>query len=127
MVGMILWLSNLAYGGIHAAAWREHFPSTAEKWLWRTSALYISFCGGLWIVLNYAAQSYRPLNDFWEKWMDGKKTVFWNFVLGFLVVCCGGALCLARAYIVVEAFISIREVPTAAYRTPNWTKLFPHF
>ena len=125
-VGMLLWLSNFAYGGVHAAAWNEHFPSAAEKWLWRSSALYISFCGGLWIVLNYAAQAYRPLNDFWEGWMDGKKGAIYNAVLGFLVFSCGFAFCIARAFIVVEAFISIRELPATAYDTPNWSQLLPH-
>lgn len=46
-VGMMLWTSNLAYGAIHAAAWNDHFPSIAEKWLWCASAVYIAFAGGL--------------------------------------------------------------------------------
>ena len=52
VVGMVLWFANFLYGGIHAAAWNDHFPSTAEKWLWRASASYIAFCGGLWVGLN---------------------------------------------------------------------------
>ena len=47
---MVLWLANFCYGGIHAAAWNDHFPSEVEKWLWRSSASYIGFCGGLWVV-----------------------------------------------------------------------------
>ena len=126
-VGMILWLANFLYGGIHAAAWNEHFPSAAEKWLWRASAAYIGFCGGLWVLLNYIVSSYPPLNEFWEKWMDGAKGWWQNLLLGGLVFVCGLTLMLARAFIVVEAFVSIRQLPKEAYDTPSWAQIFPHF
>jgi hypothetical protein len=127
MVGMVLWMASLAYGAIHAAAWNDHFPSVAEQWIWRSSAIYIGFCGGLWIILNYLAQAYRPLNEFWERWMDGKVSWYFNVVIGFLVILCGLSFCLARLYIVVEAAISIRSLPAEAYITPDWTRVFPHF
>lgn len=124
---MILWLSNLIYGGLHALAWNEHFPTLAERWLWRVSAVYIGFCGGLWIVLNWIAQAYKPLNEFWEGWMKRKKTILHNFVLGALVFLYRSALGLARAFIVLESFLSIRELPQAAYQTPTWSQVLPHF
>lgn len=127
VVGLILWLANFAYGALHAAAWNEHFPTVAEKWLWRSSSVYIGFCGGLWIVLNYAAQAYQPLNEFWEKWMDGGGRRWQNSVLGFPVCICGLSLLFARGFIVIEAFISIRSLPAAAYDTPTWSRIFPHF
>lgn len=127
VVGMVLWLANFLYGSLHAAAWNDHFPSTWEKWLWRSSAIYIAFCGGLWVVLNYTVRSYKRLNDFWEKWMDGEKSWLQNVTLGTTVVICGFSLMLARAYIVVEAFVSIRQLPASAYETPSWSQVFPHF
>ena len=127
VVGMILWLACLAYGAIHLTAWNDHFPTVAEQWLWRSSSLYIGFCGGLWIVLNYLAQSFGPLNAFWEKWMDGGGRWWHNLLIGIPVVVCGVSLIFARAFIVIEAFISIRELPAAAYETPTWTQVFPHF
>ena len=127
VVGMILWLANFLYGAIHAAAWNEHFPSTAEKWLWRVSASYIGFCGGLWVALNYIVSSNPRLNEFWEKWMDGEKKWWHNVLLGTPVLICGLGLMVARVYIVVEAFLSIRELPEKAYETPTWAQIFPHF
>ena len=126
VVGLILWLANFAYGAIHAAAWTEHFPTNAEKWLWRSCSAYIGFCGGLWVVLNYAAQAYRPLNVFWERWMDGGGKRWQHILLGIPVVICGLSLIFARGFIVVEAFLSIRSLPTAAYDTPSWSQVFPH-
>lgn len=126
-VGMILWLSNLCYGGLHLAAWNDQFPSDLERWLWRVSALYIGFCGGLWIVLNWVTLRCNKVNEFWERWMDGEKKWWSNVGLGALVVGCGGALCCARCFIVVEAFISIRRLGERAYQTPGWTEVVPHF
>ncbi|KAK3343454.1 hypothetical protein B0T25DRAFT_554363 [Lasiosphaeria hispida] len=127
IVGMVLWLANFCYGGIHAAAWNDHFPSVPEKWLWRASASYIGFCGGLWVILNLLVAKYRRLNDFWERWMDGEKSWWQNFGIGVLVFICGFSLMLARFYIVLEAFMSIREMPVSSYQTPEWTDVFPHF
>ena len=127
LVGMILWTANLLYGGIHALAWNAHFPSSAEKWLWRASASYIGFCGGLWVALNWIVSGAPRLNEFWERWMDGEKTWLESVSLGLVVFVCGFSLTLARAYIVVEAFLSIRSLPRGAYETPTWTQIFPHF
>jgi hypothetical protein len=125
-VGIVLWMSNFVYGGIHAAAWFDHFPSDVEKWMWRSSAVYISFCGGLWILLNYVATAYKPLNEFWEKWMRGEKALIWNILLGALVFICGLSFCLARIFIVVEAFVGLRELSARAYDTPSWSQVLPH-
>ncbi|KAL8646747.1 MAG: hypothetical protein Q9210_005952 [Variospora velana] len=126
VVGLVLWLAKFGYGAIHAAAWNDHFPTTAEKWLWRSSAVYIGFCGGLWIILNYIAQAYKPLNEFWEKWMDGKKKPWQNVLIGIPVVLCGASLLFARAFLVIEAFVSVRELPASAYVTPAWSQVFSH-
>ena len=127
VVGMVLWLACFVYGAVHMAAWNDHFPSYAEKWLWRSSSAYISFCGGLWIILNYAAQAYRPFNVFWERWMDGGGRWWQNVLISVPVVVCGSSLIWARAFIVIESFISIRELPAGAYDTPTWAQVFPHF
>lgn len=127
VVGTILWLANLLYGGLHAAAWNDHFPSAAEKWLWRASSIYIAFCGGLWVILNLAVARWSRLNRWWEKWMDGEKGPIQSLALGMLVFICGLSLVLARMYLVIEAFVSIRMLPLEAYKTPQWTDLIPHF
>jgi hypothetical protein len=33
---------------------------------------------------------------------------------------------VARLYLVVEAFINLRNVPMTVYDTPAWTQLLPH-
>ena len=127
MVGMILWLASFAYGALHAAAWNDYFPSVAEMWLWRASAVYIAFCGGLWIVLNFGARSLPRVNAYWDRWQDGKAPWWQYVIIGPTVVVCGSSFLLARAFIVVEAFVSVRSLPAGAYDTPNWSQVFPHF
>ena len=127
VVGMTLWLASFAYGAIHAAVWHSHFPTLAEKWLWRSSSAYISWAGGLWIVLNGVAQMWQPLNAYWEGWMEGKCHWWDNVLIGATATVCGVSFLLARGFLVVEAFLSIRQLPAAAYETPNWTQVFPHF
>jgi hypothetical protein len=126
VVGMVLWLANFCYGGIHAAAWNDHFPSVTEKWIWRSCASYIGFCGGLWVLLNFIVSKYPRLNEFWERWMDGEKNWLESFGLGVIVFLCGFSLVFSRMFIVIEAFISIRELTVESYQTPRWTSVFPH-
>ena len=59
--------------------------------------------------------------------MDGKKSWAESLVLGVVVFVCGLSLMLARVYIILEAFCSLRELPVSAYQTPEWTAVFPHF
>jgi hypothetical protein len=51
--------------------------------------------------------------------MDGEKKWWQNVILGTL------SLMVARAYIVIETFLSIWELPAEAYETLSWTQIFP--
>ena len=51
--------------------------------------------------------------------MNGKSKWYLNIPIGFLVFFCGFSFCAARLYIVIEAVISIRCLPAAAYLTPD--------
>ena len=55
LMGMILWLSAVGYGAVHAAAWSEYFPTPAERLLWRFSSIYITGASAFWLVLNALA------------------------------------------------------------------------
>jgi len=55
--------------------------------------------------------------------MDAKSKWYFNILIGLLVFICGLSFCTARLYIVVEAVISIRRLPAAAYLTADWTQV----
>ncbi|KAL6717240.1 hypothetical protein ACLMJK_005155 [Lecanora helva] len=126
VMGMALWSASMAFGGIHAAAWYDYFPSTVEAWLWRCSALYITWSGLVWMLINLTAQMWKPFDDYWNR----TRLLRFPFArsTGLVIVCgvCGSLYTFARMYLVIEAFISIRELPTSAYQTPDWTQIIPH-
>lgn len=54
----------------------------------------------------------------------------WNYIEGMTIVlgfAAGVALyIIARLYMVVEAFLSLRDLPQAALQEVEWTKYIPH-
>lgn len=127
IMGIVLWSVSIVYGGVHAAAWNDSFPSEVEAWLWRCSSIYAAFCGLIWLSINMIAHISRPLNNYWDEVLAFRVRWINYLVLGALCFICGVTYILARVFLVVEAFISLRQLPLAAYQTPNWTQLIPHF
>ncbi|KAI9669492.1 MAG: hypothetical protein M1829_005081 [Trizodia sp. TS-e1964] len=126
IMGIALWLASMAYGGVHIAAWDNHFPSAVEALLWRLSSVYIAFSGFLWLLINLIAHFLRPIDAYWDRVLALRVHWVSYIVLGSLCSACGLAYALARIFLVVEAFISIRVLPVEAYLTPDWTQVVPH-
>jgi len=148
---IIFCMSALAYGGIHASAWGEHFPSNTEQLLWRISCIYMGASGVLFTAIAFQYQVQNQFEaDQWQyrhvrvygrcrrgvkevseygriRWL--RKTKFWRkmrsniFPTGIMVVSVLVLLfyCFVRGFFVVEAFISLRLLPHAAYDTPSWS------
>lgn len=136
-------ISTALYGGLHAAAWHSFFPTEVEKWFWRVSSTVIA-ASGLSFAYGMASDrlychidpnQYRPSvrRAAWAlEWvmyllsLDGSdftiRTSFGRIVYTSLGVCC----VIARLYLVVESFISLRKVPVEVYQTPDWTQWIPH-
>ncbi|KAH7336346.1 hypothetical protein BKA65DRAFT_506239 [Rhexocercosporidium sp. MPI-PUGE-AT-0058] len=126
IMGMALWCASMAYGAIHIAAWNDYFPSLTEQWLWRSSAIYISFSGLLWLFINLIAHQWKAIDAYWDRVLMYEAHWISYAVLGTVCSICGVAYIFARIYLVIEAFISIRKLPLAAYDTPDWMKFVPH-
>ncbi|CAD6578262.1 MAG: hypothetical protein ASARMPRED_008660 [Alectoria sarmentosa] len=126
VMGMVVWFASMAYGGVHAAAWNGHFPSSIEMWLWRASSICIAGSGLLWILINMLARTFKGFKTYWGK-VESLRAHWTSLVgLGSLATLCGLAYLLARIYLVVEAFMSLRKLPAAAFETLQWTQLVPH-
>lgn len=126
VMGMALWFASIAYGGVHIAAWDDYYPSTIEAWMWRSSSIWVSFSGLVWLVINLLAFSFKPVDDYWNRVLALEARWYSYFILGTLCFLCGIAYLFARIFLVVEAWISIRSLPHAAYETPDWTQIVPH-
>ena len=126
VMGMALWFASMAFGGIHAAAWYDYFPTPIESWLWRCSAVYITWAGLVWLLINLAAHISKPFDDYWNQLRMPQPPFANSIPIVGLSIICGILYTFARMYLVIEAFISIRKLPVSAYRTPEWTELIPH-
>jgi hypothetical protein len=126
------------YGGINAASWNEHFPTPAERLLWRISSLLV-MCAAIVLVLIFFVVGLMSvgIDEISGKCRESRKTLtrqicriweeFYPLIIGILVI----AICIfylaARFYLVVEAFIGLRELPVEVYRTSNWIEYLLHF
>ena len=126
VMGMALWFASMAFGAIHAAAWYDYFPTPIESWLWRCSAIYISWSGLVWCVINLIAQISKPFDDYWNRTRLLRPPFANSIPVVVAGLVCGALYIFARGYLVVEAFISIRKLPLSAYQTPDWTQVIPH-
>ena len=125
-MGVVLGSSSMAFGGIHAAAWDAYFPSKVESRMWRISSVYISSSGLLWYIINMLAKVSKPFDDHWNRTVLPHPPFARSKALVVCCAVCGALYVFTKASLVVEAFISIRQLPVAAYETPNWTQLIPH-
>ena len=126
VVGTVLWFSCAVFGAIHVAAWDAFFPSKVEMWLWRSSGAFIAFSGLLWLAINGLASISKRFDTFWESVLAMKAKSWVYGGIGALSGVCGICFVFSRAYLVLEAFISLRSLPPGAYETPDWTQVIPH-
>ncbi|KAI4087061.1 MAG: hypothetical protein LQ344_007065 [Seirophora lacunosa] len=126
VMGMVVWSASMAYGGVHATAWHGHFPSRVEALLWRASSICIAGSGFTWILINMLARIFPFFKAYWKR-VETLRAHWTSLVgLGSLASLCGLAYLLARIFLVVESFISLRKLPASAFDTMEWTQLVPH-
>lgn len=120
------------YGGIHLAASTFDFPSVIESRLWLYSGLYIAIGLPIWEVMAWLMVIYGATgvtdtllsclgcsNTRVHKW-------FWTSMRSVLGRVFLFLYTLARLYIIVESFVSLRHVPIGVYLTPSWVQMIPH-
>ncbi|KAK7530868.1 uncharacterized protein J3D65DRAFT_139880 [Phyllosticta citribraziliensis] len=127
------------YGTLHLSAWNEHFPSTAECWMWRVGALCMVVAPSLYQAHSFVEplldRARVPPRDEWVRatWL------FWIakvarlmlvmfvelplIVIGFVATAGWG---YGRLFMLVESFVSLRSPPVDTYRIPEWSSYFPH-
>jgi hypothetical protein len=117
----VIVLVQAAYAGAHLGALSIMFPSQKERLLWEISC-YILFAttalSGIGIFPITISEFY--FGDYFSKFAEN--FFFWTLIFIVPVILC------ARAYIVVESFISLRQVPVGVYQTPqgNIMDYVPH-
>jgi hypothetical protein len=129
----VLALTAAAYGGLHLAGWADYFPTNTERLLWISAALIIA-CSGLLLWMFFLARQFWPAFDaFWSRnryitrdSTASKKSDAVDLIKLCIIYSLLVAFGLARVFLVVEAFVSLREAPVGLYITPEWTDFIPH-
>jgi hypothetical protein len=125
------------YGGINAASWNEHFPTTAERLLWRISSLLVMCAAIVFVLMFGVVGSMRvEIEEISHKIPKSKKTltrqisrileVYIPLIMSIFAIAVCSFYLAARFYLVFEAFIGLRELPVEVYRTPNWIEYLLH-
>ncbi|KAH7389384.1 hypothetical protein DE146DRAFT_161539 [Phaeosphaeria sp. MPI-PUGE-AT-0046c] len=99
-------ITFLAFGALHIAAWNFYFPSVTERLLWRISSI-------LCMVLLSCIPPFVRINEFFKNRFDGVMFIMF------------GVYILVRTYMFADMFASLRAVPGSVYKTPDWSQYFP--
>lgn len=126
LMGMTLWFATMVYGGVHIAAWNEYFPTHVEQQLWHVSSVYITSSGLLWFLMNVMGAISPWASNYWHRFTHLE--AFWieYIVYGTVATACGLFYIFARAFLVIDAILSLRELPIQTYNTPQWSEIIPH-
>jgi hypothetical protein len=113
--------AGFSYGGLHLLAWHSPFLSRTQTLLWRVSALVIGASGPALMILgliqwldNREQRVYSRMKIVTKKLTGVSKSLYSFFYL------------FARAYLVVECFISLAYLPDGVFEQPRWNYYFPH-
>lgn len=80
----------------------------------RSSSIYLAFSGILWAIMHLLGEYSARLWWTWYDVMTGDAPRWLNVSLGVICGVCGLENVFARAYSIVEAFVSLRLLPVAA-------------
>lgn len=141
---ILLFFVILAYCCLHFIAWNFSFPTRVELVAWRIGC--VTLIATMFIFL--ACETYQDghRTGRWQRWylkifpknpvhlarvntMEMKRREmefipFWELVIVSPVTF---VYTLARTYIVVEVFVSLRSLPSGAFDSVNWSLYVPHF
>jgi len=125
-------LLSLVYGAIHATSWNGYFPSEIEKRAWRIASCVVMGGGIIICLLDYPLRHCTgtflwPLGKGHHIASRTKVQKFFARILLMMIGLIAVGCTLSRSFFVLEAIMSIRDLPSGAYQTVNWTNLLPHF
>ncbi|ORY16036.1 hypothetical protein BCR34DRAFT_441792, partial [Clohesyomyces aquaticus] len=108
-------------GGIHLSAWNSTFPTPFEKWAWRICSLILATSIPIsWILTRLVVCVYQTIAL--DSWLISRRERIAAVIQGFGV----GLYAVARMYLLVEVFLTLRVAPPGVYDTPDWTMFLPH-
>ncbi|KAJ7090890.1 hypothetical protein B0H15DRAFT_948642 [Mycena belliarum] len=119
------------FGSIHCAAWNAHFPTAAERWVWRACAAAVAAIP--------AAMVFVPASRFlgvrllkrvfptlwklhWAGWhSDSLDTLAW-----VIISICSPIYVLGRLFLIVLPLATLRALQPGVFVDVDWSVYIPH-
>jgi hypothetical protein len=128
--GMNRWWTAIAgiivatlFGGIHCVAWTNSFQvlSDTQQKLWRIASISITVLPvPIWTLATVMDRYIRPKNPL------ATHDKFISMMVVAIGAICGIMYFLARATLLVLAYMSLDRLPPAVYLSVYWTNFIPH-
>lgn len=141
---ILLFIVILAYCCLHFIAWNFSFPTRIEQILWRVGCITIVATSFIFLACETYQDGHRLGR--WQRWylkifpknpvhlarvntMEKKRREMEFIPLWEIIVMSPVTFIytLAKTYIVVEVFVSLRSLPSGAFDSVNWSNYIPHF
>jgi hypothetical protein len=103
------------FGAIHCAAWNSHFPSTDEKWMWRSGALLVT------AVPLMAVLEILVLSVLYEGGGLSETKFFKIAFVAFIPL-----YIIAHLFLLILPFTGLRTLPPDTFVEVNWSVYIPH-
>ncbi|KAJ7191921.1 hypothetical protein GGX14DRAFT_578513 [Mycena pura] len=107
-------LIGTVFGAIHCTAWKANFPSAEELWIWRICSVLITGLP-LFILL---------LGIIWDSLTED--VPFYDGLLNITSTLSFAAYMIARLFLLILPFTTLRALPRGAFRDVDWTVYIPH-
>lgn len=117
---LIMFLTFLVYGAIHALAWQYHFPTNAEGMIWRFASIATAASGLIVTLAILRGRLWASGVKDWT-WRDRARSLI-HFIMYILYL----VAIAARSFLVFESFRALPNSPPSIYEVPRWTAYIPH-
>ncbi|KAJ7700352.1 hypothetical protein B0H17DRAFT_1128772 [Mycena rosella] len=107
-------LVGTVFGAIHCAAWKAHFPSADEMWMWRTCSLLVTtipLVVPLWGVLRFLITT---------------KSRGYDTVVAATLLAGTPTYIIARLFLIILPFTTLRALPPDEFTDVDWRVYIPH-
>ncbi|KAJ4500457.1 hypothetical protein C8R41DRAFT_914036 [Lentinula lateritia] len=106
------------FGLIHWIGWISTFPTRTEEIMWRISSIVVTFIP---VHVELAYKAYAQRHDILLTAPDSLKYVF-----GIIWYIAPLAYVMARWILIVQSFLTLRDLPCGALQNVEWTNYIPH-